>query len=298
MSADETAPLELRSDLITLPRDGALTRTDKGWAISTPSEPNHYIHNVLCFDNLPADKNVDAAIVDFRRAFPDVSTATHEAICWSIPLDAPWVEVPAAYVDAGFFALRFSVLARSAQAAPPPVSHLQREAFVVRELAADDVDAWNDVLALYAYVQFDGPMPDEVDDDLIESSVRDATVDPLRELVRRGRARMWVIVAGGEFVAAAPLVQQDSVARFQAIVTHPNWRGRGLCSQLIEHAIANCHGGRDVEVVLVTEHGSAAERLYQQLGFTTVERSLHLVRGPAMAYWEMSGRGRDPYVAG
>ena len=63
------------------------------------------------------------------------------------------------------------------------------------------------------------------------------------------------------------------------VATHPDFRRRGVartavysaCRQAIEHPNVE-------QLLLYADHGSAAERMYEQIGFRTLELQLGLLR--------------------
>jgi len=205
------------------------------------------------------------------------------------------LEVPSAYLEQDFYAMRFAVLRWSDDRDLRVSERLVLHPFVLRTIPAGDDDGWQEIRDLYLATNLDGgEKPDEATLELVSDSLRTAIVDPLRQLVEQQRAQMWCVVADGKVVAVAPIVIGQSFARFQAIAIRPDWQGHALCSALIRAVVADVSCNPAVhDIVLVAEQGSAAERLYRSLGFEVVERSLHLVRGGATEYWRMTNREQD-----
>lgn len=289
--------LEVASDVVTMADTATIMRVDGGWRLTSMTEPAHYLRNLLVLDGDPSMRAPEEVRSAFTQAFAGIPEPMHESLCWTGSPDEH-MEVPSAYIEQDFYALRFATLRWSDDRDLRVSERSVRHPFVVRTIPADDDDGWREILDVYVAVNNVGvDTPDEISVDLIIDSLRESITEPLRRLVKQHRAQMWCVVADGKVVAVAPLVIGHSLARFQAIATHPHWQGRGLCSALIRAVVADISGNPAVhDIVLVSEQGSAAERLYRSLGFAVVERSLHLVHGGATEYWRMQNRGQDPYT--
>ena len=61
------------------------------------------------------------------------------------------------------------------------------------------------------------------------------------------------------------------------VVTHPDYRGRGLARQLLQHMIEHAHTTYQVEAIdlHVWENNRAAIALYEELGFRIQHRELY-----------------------
>ena len=69
----------------------------------------------------------------------------------------------------------------------------------------------------------------------------------------------------------------ESIGRFQHVVTHPAWRRRGLCSALV-HAVCR-HGFERMgleTLVIVADPDDVAIGLYESLGFQRGASTWHL----------------------
>ena len=63
------------------------------------------------------------------------------------------------------------------------------------------------------------------------------------------------------------------------VATHPDFQGRGVARTAVYTACSESIKQPDVErLLLYAEHGSAAERIYEQIGFRTVEQFLGLIK--------------------
>lgn len=96
--------------------------------------------------------------------------------------------------------------------------------------------------------------------------------ESLREKERAYRAmganaRWYLAVADSRPVGTCILYQEGGIAQLLAVGTAPGMRRRGVASALVARAVGDCQLGPDGFLFLDTRPGSAAERLYLQLGF-------------------------------
>jgi predicted GNAT family acetyltransferase len=71
------------------------------------------------------------------------------------------------------------------------------------------------------------------------------------------------------------------LARFQAVETHPDHRGRGLAGTLVHHVSG--YGFRELgadTLVMVADPGYHAIRVYRSVGFDDTESQLQAQRAP------------------
>ncbi|MCO4762145.1 MAG: GNAT family N-acetyltransferase, partial [Myxococcales bacterium] len=90
----------------------------------------------------------------------------------------------------------------------------------------------------------------------------------LRADIDRGRALWRCAWIDGQIAGSMGLVAQDGLGRYQSVQTHPDFRRQGVCSALLA-AIADA-GAVELgaeQLVIVTDAGSVAERIYRQQGF-------------------------------
>ncbi len=82
-----------------------------------------------------------------------------------------------------------------------------------------------------------------------------------------GGGHVWGARIDGELIGVCCLFANGREGRTQWIETHPAHRGKGVCSQLLTHAVVSYQDEQPGFVYTVAEEGSAGERLYRKLGW-------------------------------
>jgi len=99
-------------------------------------------------------------------------------------------------------------------------------------------------------------------------------------LSKRGAAAFFGAFSDGELVADLGIVRCGRRARYQAVGTAPEHRGRGLASHLLGVAAQWAAEGGCDEWVIVTESTNPAGRVYRRAGFAPAAASVQAYRAP------------------
>ena len=95
-----------------------------------------------------------------------------------------------------------------------------------------------------------------------------------RSLVAGGHGQWFGAFMGDTLVAQMGIVSAaPSLARFQSVETHPDYRGRGLAGTLAHHV--SCYGLEELgaqTLVMVADPEYLAIKIYRAIGFTDSER--------------------------
>jgi GNAT superfamily N-acetyltransferase len=102
-------------------------------------------------------------------------------------------------------------------------------------------------------------------------SARDADVFATIVSRIRSEAGFAAVVQDGKFVSLGFAVISDGLVCFEAVITHPNHRSRGLASRLVSALLAwaKLRGARDA-CLQVEAGNSSALSVYRRLGFETI----------------------------
>jgi len=107
--------------------------------------------------------------------------------------------------------------------------------------------------------------------DLADSDAASAT---------RSGARYFLADRNGEPAAACELLGFDGVGQVESVYTAAAHRGHGLASLLVRAAIAVARERGDDLVMIMADADDWPQRLYERLGFETVDRYLNFTRKP------------------
>ena len=111
---------------------------------------------------------------------------------------------------------------------------------------------------------------------LLTTSKEDADLSSLVNLVQPGYFRQSTMRLGNYYgiyqnnqlvAAAGERMKMDGFTELSAIVTHPQYRGRGYARQLLTHITRNIFSEHKIPYLHVAESNSDAIRLYEKLGF-------------------------------
>lgn len=256
-----------RTELIFPRFDGAIHDRGDHIAIHTPLNPSYYWGNYLLYGRAPTEADVDAWQTAFRREFESDHGVRHVAFGW----DVPEGDLGAAqmFVDAGF-ELTDDVIMTASEVVESPVPN---DSITVRKL--DVATEWGDAVALNAGA------------DALEKT--SSAYAEFKRQIRRRYQRMLAEGLGvwlgawsdGRLVGQLGVFLDRELARLQSVETHPDFRRRGVCSALVEHASRIGLGELGCErMILVAVPGDQAERIYAAGGYEVIGRCQGVHRAP------------------
>lgn len=258
----EPRSLAWRTDLALLQAAGSEVE-DRGdhLVVRTPANPSYYWGNHLLLEAPPGPDDVPFWLRAFEEEFPEAEHRT-----FGIDGADGSVDDLAPFHAAGMRIEASTVM--TAQAVHEP-AHPHTTA-TIRPLATEEDWAQQVELTL-------------TDEDLRGGRVfatRRAVAQ--RRLVEQGMGQWFGAFLDGRVAASLGLfVASEGLARYQHVMTHPEFRGRGLCGTLVHHAAQ--HGFEELGVhtlVMVADPDYLAIRIYRSVGFTGSETQLQAARVP------------------
>ena len=229
--------------------------------VRTPANPTFYWGNFLLLAAPPSADSVEHWLTVFEDAFPD---AEHRS--FGVDGCHGTLDDLRGFREAGIDVEVSTVLTTHALAeTPPTVGGAQ-----VRPLAGDT--DWEQQVELVMS-----------DPDLAggrEFATRRSVAE--RGLVEEGRGVWWGAFVDDVLAASVGVfVASTGLARYQDVQTHPDHRGRGLCTALVHasghHALTELGARR---LVIVADPGDEAVRIYRRAGFRDGETQLQASRFP------------------
>jgi ribosomal protein S18 acetylase RimI-like enzyme len=156
------------------------------------------------------------------------------------------------------------------------------------ELRTFDEPDWAQLATLRSTV-YEAPDVDTSDDETspenVEAMFVARQIAASQKLVADGDGEWLGAFDHGRLVAALGIVSDGlGTARYQAVETHPNYRRRGLAGRLVYDAATLAADRFDAhQLVIVADPEDHARRLYESLGFVTIERQVEIMRSPTAA---------------
>jgi len=144
---------------------------------------------------------------------------------------------------------------------------------IVEVRRLEDLPPWTDASRLGLFLHeslkpYTDPVPD------IGRGLRDA-------FAVRGGKQGFILLAETDAGLAGALVMHATGMKGYVpenlllyVAVDPAWRGRGIGSRLILHAVSLCEG----DIKLHVEHDNPARGLYERLGFTSKHAEMRLER--------------------
>lgn len=270
--------LGFRTDLALLQLAGSVV-DDRGdhLVVRTPHNPRFWWGNFLLLERVPMAADTDRWIERFRTEFPG---AEHMALGFD-GADGT-VDDLAAFAERGVRCEALTVMSASAVNEPPRPN---REALYRQLRSHDDwaqsVElrvACNNEQEERAYREF--------------ATLKVATN---RTLAEAGHGGWFGAFLDGQLVAQMGLFAAGAgLARFQAVETHPEFRGQGLAGTLVHQVSRYGFGQLGAKtLVMVADPLYLAVRVYRSVGFLDDESQLQAFESPATA----GGGGVPPGVS-
>jgi GNAT superfamily N-acetyltransferase len=255
--------LGLATELALADTRGTLIDRGDCLVIETPDDPGYYYGNVLVLPEPPRPGEVAHWRQRFEAELGTNPEIRHVTFVWDgIADDAGAV----AELEAAGFVLEHTQVMIASAIAPQPVEA------DLRPLATDEVTtdlAW--------------AIADRHDENYRRFLSRRASWH--RDLVARSTARFWGAFVDDELVASLGLVDLAAGgaawsgplarhARYQDVQTATAHRKRGLASALLAVSAADAFARGIETAVIVAAPASEAARVYDRVGFVTVEHTV------------------------
>lgn len=264
----ELRSLAGRTDVALL-RLGGSEVTDRGdhLVVRTPHNPTYWWGNFLLLAAPPPAAEAGAWLDRFAAEFPD---ARHVALGFDRTTGT--LADLAGFAELGLACESATVLTASATHPPPRPN---QEA-TYRALASEW--DWAQSVDLQVACRDVALEPDEA----AHREFAGRKVATTREMVEAGHGAWFGAFLDGRLVAQMGLfTASPGLARYQAVETHPDVRGRGLAGTLV-HRVSE-FGFADLgarTLVMVAEPHAVAVRVYRSVGFVDGETQLQAERPP------------------
>ena len=254
--------LGYRTDLMFHRFEGDVTDRGRYLVIRTPSNPTYRWGNFLLFDAPPGPGDFEQWTALFEQEVGKPPEVTHKVFGWDAVGDVQGEVAP--FLEAGYTLETSVVMATSTLKRP---QKYDRDVDI-RALTEADYAA---VVDLHVLSGFEGES---------EADYRrfwEATMQGFGRMVRAGRGAWFGAFLGDELVADMGVFTDGELARYQAVVTHPEYRRRGICGTLLYEVGRYALGQRGAQtLVIVADNAYFAKNIYASVGFAPRERQLGL----------------------
>ena len=215
--------------------------------IVTPSVPSYIWGNYLLFGDPPKPGD----FVNWQRIFAEEigcrPAIQHRAFGWDSPAgDVGHIEP---FLQAKFRLFQRTVFVASKVHQPP-----QYNSSIIVKVVVNESD-WQQAIHRHHRSE--------------EAMLR------YRAMTQAGRSKWFGAFVGDILVGGLGITVKGGIGRFMDVGTHPDFRRRGICRSLVYQASCYAFEHMGVEsLVMVAVEDSEAARIYEQIGFRSVERQV------------------------
>ncbi|MDA8739602.1 GNAT family N-acetyltransferase [Rhodobacteraceae bacterium] len=262
--------LGLRTDLMMLKPFGRLTPHFDCLQFVSPAMPDYFFGNCLIFPKPPVAGDFPRWTSRFETLFADMSGIRHQTLLWPSHAFDPSGILP--FTKAGF-----ELDATAVMASAHPKAHRPLEAGIALRKVTSDAD-WQAA----SHLQISVGLEDMEYAGYSDFERRRMVV--LRRWAEAGNGGWFGAFEGSKLIGSLGLYVEKGIARYQAVGTHKEYRGRGIAGALLAfaaHSIAEQH--KVDQFVIIADQDSTAHRLYLKSGFEFHSAEHSLMRAPQSA---------------
>ena len=261
--------LGFRTDAFLARFDGIVEDLGDATSIINPRNPAHYFGNLLIFHNPPRDGDRERWEARYAQTVGSHPGVRHITLAWDVGGPHVTDAALAPFLDAGY-TLDENVVMTAESLHAPPRPNTEAE---LRPLVSDE--DWSLALELQVMTREDRW------DEASYRSFKEVAVRRYRRMCNAGKGYWYGAFLGGTLAANLGVFVEGTLARFQSVDTHPEYRRRGLCGTLVHYAAR--HAGEQLGArtfVIVADEHYFAKDVYRSVGFTPVERQQALLKSP------------------
>ncbi|HSV69665.1 MAG TPA: GNAT family N-acetyltransferase [Methylibium sp.] len=259
------------TDFILHRFDGQVVERDDCLVVRTPSNPTYYWGNCLMLPLLPGDDELAHWLARFHEEITGPQPASRHV---AIAIDAEFRgEQRPAWAAAGF-ALKVNHMLALGPGEQPPLPRLPRGAVTLRPL---DLATEGEALAELEMTDAEGFEPVGYRAYLLRQHARYLAMQSAGLLCWFG---LW---CDGTLAATCGLMRDNAAdgaaGRFQRVVTHAQWRRRGLATSLV-HGVSRWgfERWRVRELYMGADPADVAIGIYRSVGFRDLSTGMGLQR--------------------
>jgi len=273
--------LGYRTDLIFPRFDGEIIDREGYLVIRTPTNPTYFWGNFLLFQNPPGTGDFKIWKELFATEIGSPPKINHMAFGWDSIYGKTGQAQP--FLDDGFELDQSVVLTTAKVQMPPKYNH----EVTVRPISQD----WEWSQALQNQLACRSP---EYNPESYRV-YKQGQMAAYRRMTRAGMGNWFGAFLDDRLVADLGQFCDEGICRFQQVVTHPDFRRRGICGALVHQA--SDHGLKNMNariLVMVADEGSHAAIIYESVGFKPRERQVGYISGIGTSFEQYRLTGNTP----
>ena len=254
------------TNMIFARNDGEIIERESYIVIKTLSNPTFHWGNYLIFKHAPKEGDFINWVNIFQKEFSHYKKFDHYVFTWDDLQEPKSLE----YLSHNF-TLEKSVSLSTAILNPP--KHYNKEVVIRTLESQDDLDQADELQVLtrdpkYTYEDY--------------KAYNLGQSRSYRKLISAKRGSRFGAFIGEHLVADLGIYFEGELARYQNVVTHPDFRGRGICGTLVYESGSYALKNWGVtQLAMEADPDYIAARIYESVGFAPVENSYAL-------YWHKS----------
>lgn len=253
--------LSLRSNMIFARSESEIIERESYLVIKTLSNPTFHWGNYLIFKKPPVDGELTNWINIFQREFSHYEEFQHYVFTWDEPIEPKSPD----YLTHQF-ALEKSISLQASSLSLP--KHYNKN-IVVRVLTSErDWEEADELQVLTRDPKFSYDEYKDFKNKLSKSYLK---------LIGEQRGARFGAFLDDILVADLGIYFEGDLARYQSVVTHPEYRNQGICATLVyesgKHALRNWNVKT---LAMEADPDYHAARIYESVGFRPQENSYAL----------------------
>lgn len=228
--------------------------------IRTPNNPSYYWGNYILFSNPPGPDDFDRWREIFHQEIGHNPAINHEAFGWDDPSGALGHIEP--FQNAGYNLNQYSIMTTTQVTRP---THFNPHV-TVKPIETDS--EWQ--LAAQCVASHDKPTT-QVNDRIQKM------MTTWQALAKNQKALWFGAYLNGEFAGGLGIYKVENTGVVDEVVTHPNFRRQGVGRTLVYQAAQHAREHLNLQkLLLAADNNSDPKRMYEQIGFKTVEHQVGL----------------------
>lgn len=245
--------LGLKTEIMFHRHNGVVTQTPEFMIIATPTNPSYFWGNLLVFPNPPQPGDYEKWLKHFGDVFATRPGVDHQTLAWDLGTPDPG-ELKK-FISQGF-EYQETVVLVAKQITP----RFENHDYEYRRIVSPQ--DWAQVIDLQNQTGSDRYKSDE------HRAYLEKRYEQYRQLGTKGLGHWYGAFLGDRLVSDLGLYSENGIARYQNIETHPDFRKRGICQNLMKFAALDSESSF---FVIHAEEDGPAINMYKSLGFEVKE---------------------------